>query len=237
MVSDILTPKRAKVYNYSCAIVLIRKKLKMSKINNNRISCFTIGHSNYAIEAFLRLLEKYAINCLVDIRSSPYSRYVPQFNRENLLRSLEKEKILYVYMGDKLGGRYMDPDLLYSDGVVDYGKVMQKKEFRQGIQSVIRNIKKGLNIVLMCAEKDPLDCHRFLLVSKGLSDQGVRVKHILGNGDFIVHKDLEDLLVQRYNNELNQLSFFEENLSPGKILEKAYKKRNREVAFIVNDKN
>ncbi|MCA9407820.1 MAG: DUF488 domain-containing protein [Candidatus Omnitrophica bacterium] len=205
----------------------------MPRTNNNQMSCFTIGHSNYAIEAFLKLLKERIINCLVDVRSSPYSKYVPQFNRENLSDALKKENIQYVYKGDQLGGRYMESDLLYPDGTVDYSKVFKTKEFQNGIQSVIRNITKGLNIVLMCSEKDPLDCHRFLLVAKALSAQGVQVKHILSDGSVIIQTDLEESLVRKYNDELSQFSFFEENLSPEQALEKAYRKRNREVAYTV----
>lgn len=205
----------------------------MTYSNNNHISCYTIGHSNYAIEFFLGLLKEHSINCLVDVRSSPYSKYVPQFNKENIVKDLDKEKILYVYMGDKLGGRYMDSQLLYSDGIVDYSKVIKREEFQNGIQSVIRNIKKGLNIALMCSEKDPLDCHRFLLVAKALSDFGVQIKHIMGNGEIVIQKNLEEMLVQKYNSELNQFSFFEEKLSPEQALEQAYRKRNREIAYTV----
>jgi len=206
----------------------------MESGNNNNLFCYTIGHSNYTSEVFLKLLKDYGINCLVDVRSSPYSKYVPQFNKENLLMDFKKEKILYVYLGDKLGGRYMDSELLYDDGVVNYSKVLEKEEFQEGIKSVIRNIKKGLNIALMCSEKNPLDCHRFLLVAKALSAHGVQVKHILENGKDIIHTDLESLLVQKYNSELNQFSFFEEKLSPEQALEEAYRKRNKEVAYTVD---
>ena len=204
----------------------------MPETSNNQLSCFTIGHSNYAIEDFLGLLKEHGINCLVDVRSSPYSKYVPQYNKENLLAALKRKNIKYVYKGDQLGGRYMESDLLYPDGTVDYSKVSKTKEFQGGIQSVIRNIKKGLNIALMCSEKDPLNCHRFLLVAKALSKYGVQVEHILDNGKIIVQTDLEKSLVQEYNSELSQISFFEKNLSAEQSLEEAYKKRVKKESIL-----
>lgn len=203
----------------------------MDTKNNHQMKCFTIGHSNFATEVFLGLLRKHSINCLVDVRSSPYSKFVPQFNKENLSGELKKNQILYIYMGDKLGGRYFEPDLLYADGVVDYSKVMKKDVFQEGIQTLIRNIKKGFNISLMCSEKDPLDCHRFLLVSKALSEQGVRIKHILDDGEFLDQRDLENLLLQKYQNEMSQFRLFEANLSQEQALEKAYIERNKVVAY------
>ncbi len=203
----------------------------MEDLKANNLECFTIGHSNHEAGHFVDLLKSHKINCLVDVRSSPYSKFTPQFNKENLDTELKKEKVLYVYLGNKLGGRYLDPELLYPGGVVNYNKVMQQEEFCAGINNVIGNIKKGLKIALMCAEKNPLDCHRFLLVARALSNKGVRVKHILENGEVVLNEDLEKQLLQKYKRGFDQLSFFQENLSREKTLEEAYQRRNQEVGF------
>jgi hypothetical protein len=134
-------------------------------------------------------------------------------------------------LGKKLGGRYLDPGLLYPNGVVNYNKVMEQEEFCAGVNNVIGNIKKGLKIALMCAEKNPLDCHRFLLVARALSNKGVRMKHILENGEVVLNEDLEKQLLQKYKSEFNQFSLFQENLSREKTIEDAYQRRNQEVGF------
>ena len=169
----------------------------MEDLKADNLECFTIGHSNHETGRFIDLLKVHKIKCLGDVRSSPYSKFTPQFNKENLDAELKKEKILYVYLGNKLGGRYLDAGLLYPNGVVNYNKVMEQEEFCAGINNVISNIKKGLRIALMCAEKNPLDCHRFLLVARALSNKGVRVKHILENGEVSFNEDLEKQLLQK----------------------------------------
>lgn len=125
----------------------------MSVSNTEKNSCFTVGHSNYPVDFFIGLLNRHAVNCLVDIRSAPYSKYVPQFNKDNISADIKRNKILYVYLGDKLGGIYSDLDLLNADGTVDYLLVRLRPEFKDGIANVVRNIKKGLTIALMCAKR------------------------------------------------------------------------------------
>lgn len=203
----------------------------MEDLKANNLECFTVGHSNHDAGHFIDLLKAHKINCLVDVRSSPYSKFTSQFNKETLGAELKKEKVLYVYLGNKLGGRYLDSGLLYPNGVVNYNKVMQQEEFCVGINNVIGNIRKGLKIALMCAEKNPLDCHRFLLVARALSNKGVKVKHILENGEIVLNEDLEKQLLQKYKREFDQLSFFQENLSQEKTLEEAYQRRNQDVGF------
>ncbi len=203
----------------------------MKYLDVNNLSCYTVGHSNHDINHLIRLLEANGVNCLVDVRSSPYSKFTPQFNKEFLEKALKERNILYVYLGDKLGGRYRDPKFLFSNGIVDYNKVVQDEDFCIGVNKVITNISKGLVIALMCAEKNPLDCHRFLLVARALSRKSITVKHILEDGNFILNEDLERLLLRKYKNDTDQISFLQEN-SPEKSLDEAYQKRNQEVGFV-----
>lgn len=198
---------------------------------HDTLFCFTIGHSDHTTEQFVSLLKKQSLNCLVDIRSSPYSQHTPQFNRESLMGELKKENILYVYMGNTLGGRYTNPELLFPDGKVDYDKVKQTKNFIRGIEKVIEGIKKGYKIALMCSEKEPFDCHRFILVSCELERRGVTVKHILGNGNVILNTELEKKLLSKYKVDYQQHCFFIETKTRDQALEEARKKRNIDIAF------
>ena len=160
-------------------------------------TCYTIGHSNHTIEKFIKLLKQNSIDCLIDVRSSPYSRHVPQYNKENLERDLKSHEIRYIFMGQELGARHTATDLLFPEGGVDFSKVRDTQSFKQGILRVIDGIGKGFKIALMCAEKDPMDCHRFALVSYALRESGISVWHILEDGTAISNEDLEVLLLKK----------------------------------------
>lgn len=199
------------------------------KINN--LTCFTIGHSDYTIEHFIELLKKHHINCLADIRSSPYSQHTPQFNKEILFAELKQQDILYLYMGNTLGGKYTNPELLFPDGKVNYDKVRQTKNFERGIEKVIEEIKKGNRLALMCSEKEPFDCHRFVLVACELEKRGIVVKHIIENGSLILNTELEKKLLSKYKENYQQFDFFAQTKTRDEALGEARRKRNIDIAF------
>ncbi|NLB17251.1 MAG: DUF488 domain-containing protein [Syntrophomonadaceae bacterium] len=153
---------------------------------------YTIGHSNILLGKFIDLLEKFEINIVIDVRSTPYSRYASQFNRENLKISLRDQGIEYNYAGDLLGGRPEDPDCYKNNSVpqgsadylnlVDYAAVMAKEFFLEGIQ-LVYELRAKERVALMCSEEDPAKCHRHHLIGRYLVDQGVNVIHIRGDGN------------------------------------------------------
>lgn len=191
----------------------------------------TIGHSNHAIETFLDILSRNHITCIIDLRSSPYSRHNPQFNRETLKTDLEINEIEYLYMGDALGARYTDPKLLFPNGIVDFEKVKALPAFINGINAVIEKIDKNRNICLMCAEKDPFICHRFVLVSRALIHKNVTVQHIFSGQKILSQTELEQKLLDKYTDSTPQLSLFEPTPSRDKQLETAYQKHNLEIGY------
>lgn len=140
---------------------------------------YTIGHSNHTIEGFISLLLKYDITAVADVRSTPYSRFNPQYNREPLSVALKKAGIAYVFLGEELGARPEDP-ACYVNGRVDFDRVAVREQFRRGLSRVLAGADK-YHITLMCAEKEPLDCHRTILVCRNLKDQGVCIKHIFAS--------------------------------------------------------
>lgn len=146
--------------------------------NSRHLSCFTIGHSDLPVEVFVYYLQKVRVDCIIDVRSAPYSKYQPQYNREEISSVLKQENIEYHYMGDVLGGRYSDPALLFPDGTVDYQKVSKTQKFISGLDEVISLIESGKNVALMCSERDPLRCHRYVLVARNLQNRGVNVTHL-----------------------------------------------------------
>jgi uncharacterized protein (DUF488 family) len=155
-------------------------------MNTPKNPVLTIGHSTHSLKVFLDLLRRHSVTAVADVRSSPYSRFNPQFNKETLEGDLKKQGIKYVFMGRELGGRSDDPTC-YENGRVKYSLLAQTELFNSGIERLIRGAN-DYRIALMCAEKDPLQCHRTLLVARALVERGVDVEHILANGKLEFHQ-------------------------------------------------
>ena len=188
------------------------------------LHAFTIGHSTLPLDQFLALLLPHGITAVCDVRSSPYSRWQPQFNREPFKQWLQDQGIAYVFMGDELGGRYADA-ALYQDGRVQYERVAATPAFRAGLD----RLKKGLEryaVALLCAEADPLACHRTLLVARHLAQEGVAVEHILAGGSAVPHAELERQLL--VSTKMLQPAFFE---TEEDTLARAYAAQARRVAY------
>jgi uncharacterized protein (DUF488 family) len=162
-------------------------------MTQRRIEIYTIDHSTLIIDDFLRLLKDNYIKMVVDVRSQPYSRFNPQFNRESLQHGLAYASIGYVYAGDSLGGRPKDASC-YKDGVlpaddarvdylkvVDYRQVMQREWYQRGIERLLELASQKLPAV-MCSEEDPMHCHRHHLITQTLLKRGVPVWHIRADG-------------------------------------------------------
>jgi len=154
---------------------------------------FTIGHSNHPIDRFMTLLDGVGVTAIIDVRSLPSSRRYPWFSATRLKNQLAEAGIPYLPMGDALGGRPRD-DALYRDGVADYAAMARTPEFLAGIDQVIAT-SKGARCCLMCAEREPLECHRCLLVAPALVARGLQVGHILGDGSILPHAEIEERLL------------------------------------------
>jgi len=157
-------------------------------------SVLTIGHSTHTIEAFLALLSRHDVTALADVRSTPYSRANPQFNRETLERHLKTQGIKYVFLGAELGARSNDLTC-YEHGRVQYARLARTDLFRSGLDRVIRGASE-YRVALMCAEKEPLDCHRTILVARALTELGVTVQHILADGRLESHETTMERLLK-----------------------------------------
>ena len=155
---------------------------------------FTIGHSNHPIEAFIRLLQGHGVTAVGDVRSHPYSRYAPQYSRDPLKVALAQKGIAYVFLGKELGARSKDPGC-YKEGKVQYDRLARQPQFAEGISRVTEGMKQYC-IALMCAEKDPLECHRTLLVARKLHEAGVEIAHIHVDGSLEEHRTLESRLLE-----------------------------------------
>jgi len=153
----------------------------------------TIGHSNHSIERFIELLRAHRVSSIADVRSSPYSQYNPQFNREQLQAALRAARIGYVYLGDELGARRAEPEC-YVNGKARYDLICKAPRFQEGL----RTVRKGTvqhRLALMCAEKDPITCHRAILVCRHLRPAGIPIAHILHDGELETTAAMEQRLL------------------------------------------
>jgi len=188
------------------------------------LEIYTIGHSTQPVDQFIRSLKRNGVTAIADVRSSPYSRHNPQFCKEDLRSALKSEDIRYVFLGNELGAR-SDDECCYVDDKVQYGRLAQSEGFRSGIQRVIEGSQTH-QIALMCAEKDPLDCHRTILVARVLVALGCRVKHILINGSVETHEAAMERLVKRLG--LDEADMFR---SHDLVVEEAYERQGDLIAY------
>lgn len=186
---------------------------------------FTIGHSTHPIDEFIGLLKMHGITAVADVRSDPYSRYNPQFNRENLQPELKRHGIAYVFLGKELGPRSDDPGC-YEDGKVSYRRLARTTLFQEGLDRV-RQGMASYRIALMCSEKDPVSCHRTILLCRHLRESGTRILHILEDGSI----EENDALIRRLM-ELLKLSDKDLFTTPEEMVERAYDIQGEKIAFV-----
>lgn len=190
----------------------------------DQLAIYTIGHSAHPFETFLGLLTSHGITAVADVRSTPYSRHAPQYCKDALSRSLTDAGVSYVFLGRELGARSEDP-ACYDGDQVSYEKLAQTDAFQSGIERLITGAA-GYRIALMCAERDPVNCHRTVLVSKALTDRGVDVRHILTSGKLEHHsatmRRIADALGMPHEDLLH---------SPEDIIAEAYLRRGKQMAY------
>ncbi|HEX5505361.1 MAG TPA: DUF488 domain-containing protein [Thermomicrobiales bacterium] len=189
---------------------------------------FTIGHSNTGVAEFIALLRRHEIIAVADVRSRPYSQYLPHFNQPALKAALREAGIGYVFLGKELGARPDDPGC-YVEGKARYERIAATAPFAEGIA----RLRKGLRtsrIAIMCAEKDPLVCHRTILVCYHLRrlEPDLTIAHILAAGGLESHEQVEQRLLGEHG--LHQASLFGPR-SPEELLAEAYRRQGERIAF------
>ncbi len=176
--------------------------------DSTHLVIYTVGHSNHTEKTLLALLTQHGISAVVDVRSVPYSRYTPHFNRRNLEELLKSANIDYHFMGNRLGGRSDDPNDYDPDGRIQYDQLAKSSRFQDGLDSVIRGAKTQ-RIALMCSEGSPEDCHRSLLLAEELRDacHRISVEHVLPDGAILTQDGLRDRIAKR-DDSSNQPNMF-----------------------------
>ncbi len=189
------------------------------------LTIFTIGHSTHAFEDFAALLRRHGIMAVADVRSQPYGR-LDHFNRDNLSAELKASGIEYVFLGEQLGARRREREC-YEDGIAIYERIIKLSAFQEGLAR-LRSGAEQHRLAVMCAEKEPLTCHRAILISRCLKDSGIRVQHILADGTLEDHAHAEKRLVREL--DLGR-TLFEPDLTDGDLIARAYAERGRAIAY------
>jgi uncharacterized protein (DUF488 family) len=173
----------------------------------------------------MQLLKMHAITAIGDVRSSPYSKYNPQFNREHLQQALKDNQIAYVFLGNELGPRSEDP-ACYVDGKVQYDRLARTDAFQRGLER-LRTGMQTYRIALLCAEKDPIACHRMILICRVLRSEPIQISHILEDGRIESLRESEWRLMREL--KMRQLRLFE---SPEDLVQRAYDTQADRIAYV-----
>ncbi len=180
---------------------------------------YTIGYAGTAIERFVEILKNKRVDILIDVRSIPRSQYFYQFNDNILSKALSNAGIKYENWKREFGAR-QDNEEFYTDGILDYGKFAKSKQFQDGISKIKELVNHDINICLMCAEIDPVNCHRAILCGKELYANGLSIIHIIAkrNGEtlFESQEDFEKRLLT--HTKINNLA-------------EAYQKQNKKIGY------
>jgi uncharacterized protein (DUF488 family) len=188
---------------------------------------FTIGHSNIPADRFVAMLRGAGANAVADVRSVPASRFFPWFSARKLGSLLEREGVTYLRYGEELGGRPRDQSL-YRNGIADYEAMARQPEFHAAIERLLADASRQ-RVCLMCAEREPFDCHRCLLVARALTGRGLGIGHILHDGGIEPHADTEKRLVALDGEDQERGDLFITGQSAR--LAAAYRRRVHAVAY------
>ena len=185
---------------------------------------FSIGHSNHDIEIFIELLRQHGVTAVGDVRSHPYSRHFPQYSRDALQASLARADISYVFLGKELGARSTNP-ACYRNGKAQYELLAREPAFSSGLDRLRAGMAR-FRVAVMCAEKDPLECHRAVLVGHQMHATGTPVQHIHADGHLEDHAAMETRML-----ELLKMSGTDMFRSRDEILQEAYAIRGEQIAY------
>lgn len=195
---------------------------------------YTIGHSNYTVEKLIDMLRHYNINCVVDIRGTPYSKYNVQFDKETIRYTLSKAGFIYIYMAKELAAKRINKQSYNDEGYSDFEKVINEKEFLEGIERLKNGCNKGYKIALLGAMQEPIRCHRSILVGKALRKAGFDVKHILDDYSIASQDDIEQMLLDKYFSNRNQMTIYDligNVLTREEMIEEGYRIANKEIGY------
>ncbi len=210
----------------------------MLKIGVYKMDIYTIGHSNYPVEKLIDMLKYYDINCVVDIRGTPYSKYNVQYNKETISNTLKETGFLYLFMAKEFAANRENKMSYNKEGYSDFEKVIIEKDFLNGIKRLKAGCEKNYKIALFGAMQDPIRCHRSILVGRALRGNKFNVKHILDDYSLASQENIESNLLNKYFSNRTQLtidSLLENDMSEEDMIKEGYKLANREIGYRVEN--
>lgn len=199
---------------------------------------YTIGHSNYTMERLIDMLEYYNINCVVDIRGTPYSKYNIQFDKEAIRYTLTNAGFVYIYMGKELAAKRIRNNSYNNEGYSNFEEVIKEEEFKRGVERLKNGCEKGYKIILLGAMQDPIRCHRSILVGRELVKNDFDVKHILDDYSIVTQDDIEEMLLNKYFSNRNQITIEDltgNSLNNEEMINEGYKLANREIGYRIEN--
>ena len=199
---------------------------------------YTIGHSNYTMERLIDMLEYYNINCVVDIRGTPYSKYNIQFDKETIRYTLTNAGFVYIYMGKELAAKRIRKNSYNNEGYSNFEEVIKEEEFKRGVERLKNGCEKGYKIILLGAMQDPIRCHRSILVGRELVKNDFDVKHILDDYSIVTQDDIEEMLLNKYFSNRNQITIEDltgNSLNNEEMINEGYKLANREIGYRIEN--
>lgn len=192
---------------------------------------YTIGYSGFSIDDFVATLKKHNISLVVDVRSSPFSHYFPEYNKDSLEVCLKTHGIYYRNYADEFGARQSNRTYYCQDGYLDFDVFSKSEPFLQGVSKLCTSMAQDYTFALLCAEKDPICCHRTILVARAFFERGYNVIHLLTNGKTITQQDVNAQLIEKYYPNRNQMTFFDAAEDEDTLLKLAYMKQNAEIGY------
>jgi uncharacterized protein (DUF488 family) len=203
------------------------------KLNERRLvmkEIYTIGYSCFKIDDFVNVLKKYNINCVVDVRSNPNSKFYTDYNYNELENTLKEHNILYRNYKKEFGAQ-QENTKYYRNGYLDFESFCMSEAFREGMRKIEAGIELKYIFVLMCAEKDPIKCHRTLMIANEFHKSGYKINNILFDGTIETQESIEQRLLDIYFPKREQMSFLEKDLSVDEMVRESYKMRNEEIGY------
>lgn len=198
-------------------------------------SIYTIGYAAFSFENFLQQLKKHKITCVIDVRSHPFSQYNADYNKDVLKQKLKMSGIEYRNYDVEFGARQPDKQYYSKEGYMDFEVYAKSDQFRQGIEKIMKGMNMGYVFALMCAEKDPITCHRSILVGRQFSLAGAPTYNIHADGNIETQLELENRLLNKYFPDRDQISLFGDNQPDVELINQAYKLQNAAIGYKMED--
>ena len=191
---------------------------------------YTIGYSGFELENFISTLKHYSINGLIDVRSTPVSKFYTAYNQLELSASLKENAIAYRNYKNEFGARQTERKY-YPNGYLDFRLFAKSERFQEGMNRLIAAMPMGYRFVLMCSEKDPISCHRAIMVAREFNNNDISVNHIMADGSVCTQKDIENRLVDLYFPNRNQISLFAPQMTWDEMVNESYIQQNIKIGY------